>query len=251
MRSRPLRSERLEHAGLLLVCALALAAGGCVPPQLLAVRSGLDSLRAVVDTMVVRDAAAYRVLDETRREVAEQKDILLSTRAASGTTTRELFDQMSRLETRLEEVMGRFQQVTQRTGTGAGAPVTAAPDARQLYDQATQDLTQGRYALALQGYREYLRRFPSGENAGDAQYGAGECWFAEARYDSALTEYTRVEALPSAGDRLPSALYKRALCEDRLGRAADSRKTLEELVRRFPLSGEATLARERLGRAKR
>jgi len=40
----------------------------------------------VVDTLNARDEAALAVLRETRREVAEQRDILLSTRASSGTT---------------------------------------------------------------------------------------------------------------------------------------------------------------------
>ena len=49
------------------------------------------------------------------------------------------------------------------------------------------------------------------------------------------------------GDKVPAALYKLALSQDKLGKASDSKKTLEELVKRFPLSGEAQLARERLG----
>src|SRR5262249_11066771 len=79
---------------------------GCYPPQLLTLRSGLDSLRTVIDTMQVRDSLTYRVLLDTRREISEQRDVLLSTRATAGTTTKELFEQMSRLEARLEEVGG-------------------------------------------------------------------------------------------------------------------------------------------------
>ena len=108
-------------------------------------RTGLDSLRAVVDTMNARDSVAYRLLVETRKEMAEQRDILLSTRATTGSTTQEMFDQMGRLNGRLDEVMGRFQQMNQRV------PETTpkAANANQLYEQATQDLTQGRYSLAL------------------------------------------------------------------------------------------------------
>src|SRR5437867_1189874 len=60
------------------VAALALGAGlaalalvpGCYAPQLGLLRSGLDSLRTVVDTLVVRDSVAYRVLVDTRKQVA-------------------------------------------------------------------------------------------------------------------------------------------------------------------------------------
>jgi len=134
------------------------------------------------------------------------------------------------------------------TGSGAtGAPTGTGADPTQLYDQATADLTQGRYPMALTGYREFLRRFPDSDLADNAQYGAGECFFAQARFDSALVEYGHVTERWASGDRAPAALYKQGLCEERLGHSADSRKTFEDLVSRFPQSGEAQLARDRIG----
>ena len=232
--------------------SLALAATlaglpACMPPQLLTVRSGLDSLRTVVDTLVVRDSVAFRVLQDTRREIAEQRDILLSTRATTGSTTQELFEQMGRLEGKLDEVMGRFNQISQR------APVAepGAADPNQLYDQAAQDLTQGRYALALSGFQDFVQRFPASELADNAQYGIGECYFAQSKFDSAAVEYAKLDSLYPQGDKVPAALYKLALSQEKLGRASVAKKTLEDLIRRYPLAGEAQLARERLGTARR
>jgi tol-pal system protein YbgF len=203
----------------------------------------------VVDTLNVRDSVAFTLLRDTRREVAEQRDILLSTRATTGTTTQELFEQMGRLEGKLDEVMGRFQQISQRSSP----PMSSAQggDPNQLYDQASQDLTQGRYALALQGFREFLKRFPQSELGDNAQYGIGECFFAQSSFDSAAVEYERVETLYPKGDKVPAALYKLALCQERLNKKAASKETLEALVKRFPNSGEAQLAREKLGGTRR
>jgi tol-pal system protein YbgF len=179
--------------------------------------------------------------------LTEQRDILLSTRASTGTTTQELFEQMTRLEGKLNEVMSRFQQVSQRA-----TPATpAGSEMNQSYDQAALDLTQGRYGLALQGFRDFLRRFPTSELSDNAQYGVGECFFAQAAFDSAETEYAKVEASYPNGDKVPAALYKLALSRERLNKAAAARKTLEDLVKRYPNSGEAQLARERLGATQR
>ena len=227
--------------------ASGLLLSGCYAPQLGLLRSGLDSLRAVVDTISVRDSVTRLVLEGTRREVAEQRDILLSTRASAGTTTQELFDQMTRLEGKLDEVMGRFQQISQR----AAPPTPAGNEMGQLYDQAAQDLTQGRYGLALQGFREFLRRYPAVELSDNAQYGIGECFFAQSVFDSAEVEYGKVESGFPGADKAPAALYKLALSRDRQGKAAAAKKTLEDLVKRFPNSGEAQLARERLGGSQR
>jgi len=120
-----------------------------------------------------------------------------------------------------------------------------------MYDQAAQDLTQGRYDLALQGFREFVSRYPKAELADNAQYGVGESFFARSQFDSAAAEYARVEVQYPQGDKVPAALYKLALSQEKLGRPTDSRATLERLVRRFPLSGEAQLAKERLGGPRR
>jgi tol-pal system protein YbgF len=245
------RSSASQRAGgvlaAALLLALALPLGGCVAPQLALIQSGLDSLRTQVDTVQVRDAVSYRLLGDLRREMSEQRDILLSSRASSGSTTQDLFEQMGRLEGKLDEVMVRFNQIQQRAPQPAA---TAGPDPNQLYEQAAQDLTQGRYPLALQGFREYVLRFPTTDLADNAQYGAGECLFAQAQFDSAAIEYERIESLYPQGDRVPAGLWKLALCREKLGQAAQARKTFDELVKGFPLSGEAQLARDRLAKLK-
>jgi len=256
-------------AGLLLVSSLGTP--GCYTTQMTLLKSGLDSLRVQVDSMEVRDSVTARSLEDTRRELAEQRDVLLATRATSSSTQREAGETLGRLEGKLDHIMARFRIQSERQGparttdpassgtpaggtpgipvkSGAAATGAAAagPDPTQLYDQATQDLTQGRYPMALGNYREYLKRFPDDELADNAQYGVGECFFAQAQFDSALVEYNRVGARWPTGDRAPAALYKSGLCQDRLGRGAEARKTFENLVKRFPQSGEAQLARDRL-----
>jgi len=231
---------------------LVLAAGalpGCYTPRLVKMQASLDSLRMVVDTLQVRNQTSYELVTAMRADVAEQKDILLSTRATTGSTTQELFDQMGRLNERLGEALGRFTQQSQRQSTPGNSGPAGNPN--QVYDQASQDLTQGRYAIAIQGFRDFLRAFPTSELADNARYGAGEGFFALSQFDSAATEYGAVVRDHPNGDRAPAGLYKLALSEDKLGKSGDAKKHLEELVKRFPDSGEAQLARERLGSTKR
>ena len=268
----PLPRRRAFAALAALLLALALPVTGCVAPQLALLQSGLDSLRTQVDTLQVRDSVSYRLLADVRGELSAQRDILLSTRASSGSTTQELFEQMGRLEGKLDDVMHRFGDWAARTsssavagpalagaaaGAAAGGAATAAPgpaatgpaspDPTQLYDQATRDLTEGRYPLALQGYRDFLARYPNVELADNAQYGLGECYFAQAAFDSAAPAYELVGQRWPKGDRAAAALYTLGLCQEKLGRAAEARRTFQDLVTRFPGAGEAGLAREHLG----
>jgi len=248
-RDRP-RGTRPAALAALAACLVLGALPGCYAPQLMRLQSGLDSLRAVVDTITVRDSVTLATLRDTRSELAEQRDILLSTRATAGNTTREMYDAMQRLQDKLDEVMSRFTQTAERAAARA-TPPTADVNPAQLYEQATQDLTQGRYAMALQGFRDYVRRFADTDLADNAQYGAGESFFALAAFDSASTEYQRVVDAWPKGDKVPAALYKLGLSRDKLGDAAGSRRALDDLIKRFPNSGEAQLARERVGSARR
>ena len=260
-------------AGTLLVLVLLGSSAltpGCYTTQLGLMRSGLDSLRAEVDTMSARDSVTARTLADMRRDIAEQRDLMLSAQARQSSTQQELTDLMSRLDGRLEEVTSRFTKVAERAtagssrpplppgagtattlGAGADAGGTTAASPSQMFDIATRDLTEGRYPLALKGYRDFLSRYPDTELADNAQYGVGECFFAQAAFDSAAVEYAKVSQRWPKGDRAPASLYKLALSQERLGRSAESRKTFEDLVQRFPTSSEAGLARDRLGAAPR
>jgi len=242
-------ARREWRAAALAVAAALMVLPGCYAPQLAMLRSGQDSLRAQIDTLQARDEQSAAVIAAMRKEVADQRDILLSTRATAGSTTQEMFEQMEKLNTRLDEVLSRFNQVSQRSGTTTANPPTtpAAPDPNQLFDQATSDLTQGRYPLAVQEFREFVRRFPTSEMADNAQYGIGEGFFAEARFDSAAVEYARVGTDYPQGDKRPAALYKLGLSQEKLGDSAASKRTLQDLIKKYPQSGEAQLARERLG----
>jgi len=236
-----------------------LAASGCYAPQLLRLQGGLDSLRTQVDTLSVRDAVAWQTLSDTRRELDSQRDLLLSTRATSTSSAREVSEALARIDGMLEDVMAKLRISSERAAPSAPIGVPPAttpatpvgPTATTLYDQATQDLTMGRYAMALTGYRDLLARHATSDLADNAQYGVGECFFAQAAFDSAAVEYAKVDLQWPRSDRVPASLYKLALSQERLGRTAESRKTLEELVKRHPTANEAQLARDRIGIGKR
>lgn len=243
-----------------LVCIAALGTPGCFTAQMTLLKSGLDSLRTQVDAMSVRDSVSAQVVADTQRDLAEQKDLILSTRATATSTSRETAESLDRMEGKLDDIMARFRiaserqptrstspQPTQDSTVATAKPAGSAPNSTQLYDQATSDLTQGRYAMALGGYRTFLQKNPDADLADNAQYGAGECFFAQAKFDSALVEYKQVGTRWPNGDRAPAALYKVGLCQERLGRKDEAKQTFEDLVKRFPQSGEAQLARDRIG----
>ncbi len=139
-----------------------------------------------------------------------------------------------------------------------------AASAEETYQAAAADLSRGRYPLAVQGFREFLRRYPDSALADSAQYGIGEAYFSMARatagqgqaersrrdWEQAVLEFRKVSANYPRGSKVPTALYKEALALGELKQTAQAQARLQYLIDNFPQSAEAPLARERLAALK-
>ena len=139
-------------------------------------------------------------------------------------------------------------------------PATNALQPQDIYQAAYIDFSKGSYALAMAGFREFLRRYPDHALAGNAQYWIGESYLSQARaagnagqservaqdLESGVQEFRKVLANYPRSEKAPSALYKEALALIELKQPAVAQQRLEYLVVNFPQSEETPLARERL-----
>ena len=119
------RRSGLGVLALLVVCSLGTT--GCYTQQMTLLKSGLDSLRTQVAEMDAHDAVTARVLDDTRRELSEQRDLLISTKATASSTARETDETLARLEGKLDDIMAKFRIVTERAAARPGDSGTATP----------------------------------------------------------------------------------------------------------------------------
>ena len=142
----------------------------------------------------------------------------------------------------------------------ASRPTTNALQPQDIYQAAYLDFSKGSYALAIAGFREFLRRFPDQALAGAAQYWIGEAHVALARgyanagqapqateaLEQAVQEFRKVLANYPRSDKAPASLYKEALALLELKQTDAAQQRLQYLVETFPQSEESVLARERL-----
>ena len=139
-------------------------------------------------------------------------------------------------------------------------PTTNPLQPQDIYQAAYLDFSKGSYALAIAGFREFLRRFPDQALAGAAQYWIGEAHFSLARgyanagqsqqateaLEQAVQEFRKVLANYPRSDKAPASLYKEALVLLELKQPVVAQQRLQYLVDTFPQSEESALARERL-----
>lgn len=124
-------------------------------------------------------------------------------------------------------------------------------EAQRLYDSAYQDFVKGQYALALQGFTQYLQMQPASSLADNAQYWIGECYYSQKKYAEAIQAFQAVITKYPEGEKMASAMLKLAYAQITAGQTTSGKTNLEALIKRFPESNEAKLARTRLQELKR
>ena len=123
-------------------------------------------------------------------------------------------------------------------------PRESQVDPQELYDRAYLDLTKGNYDLAITRFSNYVRSFPETEQASNAQYWLGDCYYAKENYTRAAIEFHKILENYSTSARVPSALYNlvRSLVE--LGSDEQAERYRRELMEKYPNTKEAKWVEE-------
>ncbi len=119
-------------------------------------------------------------------------------------------------------------------------------NSQRLFDGSYADYSVGNYSLAIDGFGQYLRSFPKGTRAHEAQLYIGEALAWEKKDMDAVAAYDRVIADYPGSASVPMAYYKRGMAFYRLGETARARESYEAVLKQFPDSQQAVLAKQRL-----
>lgn len=190
---------------------------------------------ASLDTLKV---SLRRMERDRKKEAAELKadiDIRLE----------KMEEEIRNLSAKVDDLLGREER-TLRPRAEEPVPDTLFFSGEELYHQSHLDFTRGEYDLAIQGFRNYLQKFPNTELSDNAQYWIGECYYSKGEYDGAIEEFKKVEANYPAGNKVPAALYKIGLIYLKLGKKREGETYLRRVISSFPNSPEAKQAKEKL-----
>ena len=130
--------------------------------------------------------------------------------------------------------------------TGLEDRPDASASVEDTFSAAYADFAKGNFALALAGFQDFLKKYPSSELADNAQYWIADSYYAQGDFETAAAQFDVVVQKYPKGDRVPAALLKRALCLIEMNRTADGVVLLQHLIQTYPSSEEASLAKQRL-----
>lgn len=134
------------------------------------------------------------------------------------------------------------------------APAPAPPSAPEgtsagkAYDQALARQRAGDAQGAIQAFQGFLRQYPRHELAPNAQYWLGEAYFRASDYPNAVAAQQKLMVTYPDHLKVPDAMLILANAQNAAGDVAAARRTLEDLISRYPLSESADKAKSRLSK---
>jgi tol-pal system protein YbgF len=195
-------------------------------------------------------------VDSLNALVRKQTTAVYDERAGRNVRADELERQISALTADLRAAELEIAELKDRQAFGVGAPAgppgagqgapTEDASPRALYDAAYEDLMRGNHGLAVMGFQEVLEQYPTSQLADNALYWLGEAYYVQKDYKRALEHFRKVTDDYPKADKVPAAMLKVGFCEIELGRKSKARAALQELVKTYPNSEEAHLARDKL-----
>jgi tol-pal system protein YbgF len=120
---------------------------------------------------------------------------------------------------------------------GAGGQVATLPPTdspKDNYDLAYGYILRKDYALAEDGFRSFLRRYPSDRMAPEAQYWLGESLFQRQRYRDAAETFLNVSTKFESTAKAPDALLRLGQSLAALGEKEAACASFGEVLRKYP-----------------
>jgi TolA-binding protein len=127
-----------------------------------------------------------------------------------------------------------------------GAAIGQSP--QKMYDSALSDYMAGQYDIAVLGFQEFIKAFPKSELADDAQVRICNAYLNANKDRAAADACDLAIRTYAGGNAIPEAYYRKGLALANLKDLAGARDAWDTVIKNFPDSSEAALAKQGLER---
>jgi len=169
-----------------------------------------------------------------------------------------LSNRVANLDNKLSDISSAVRTLSQPPSAppppASGAPPAAgaAPippagtSAESLWLNAFRDYSSGKDDLAMMEFNDYLKYFPTAENAASAQYYVGQLYNRAKMYDDAVQAFDAVLERYPDNPKTPDALYGKADALAHGNHKAEAAAEFKDFLARFPTHSLARNAQDQL-----
>jgi tol-pal system protein YbgF len=239
-------------------------------PRIDSNQTNIDNLRRELIFLKEQNSQLRREIEELKKPFSEHDVEIKQNRADFATQLSELTQRLETLQSQIEDTNYRLTAFVERNqqtpmrqpisddftsqpdSTNADSTVTTTEPpsgvdrSREIYNTAYRDLNRGNYQLALQSFRQFLQQYPNMDLSDNAQYWIGEILYDQGRFTAAIAEFEKVVKWYREGDKVSASLLKIGYSYLSMQEVEQGKLYLEEVIRDFPDSREANLAKGRI-----
>jgi tol-pal system protein YbgF len=210
------------------------------------------------------DAEARQQITDLKKEYEQKLDTQAKAQLELATQIMGLREELARLRGMIETLHYESEQSKKRqqdfyldldnrlrnleASVGASRPESSGDPAAEnrVFDSALNLFKGGKYKEAATAFAAFVAEYPESELAPNAQFWLGNAWYAQNKCKEAIDAQAIVASRWPDSARAPDALLAIANCQRDWGNNAASRRTLGELVSKYPASQSAIQAKQRL-----
>ncbi|MDR1890014.1 MAG: tol-pal system protein YbgF [Zoogloeaceae bacterium] len=204
----------------------------------------------IIDLKTATDAR-IETLTQAQLELATQlmglREDISRLRGEIETLQYENEQAKKRLQDLYLDLDSRLSPLESRDSAGSGALLSADPVAEnKAYENALDQFRAGKYPAAASAFAAFVQSYPNSDMAPNAQFWLGNAWYAQRQCSQAIDAQLVVTTRWPDSARAPDALLAIANCQRDAGNTTAARRTLINLVEKYPDSQAAIQAKQRL-----
>ncbi len=191
-----------------------------------------------------------RSLLELNSQLENQRAELARLRGHDEQLLRDVAELQQRLKEGSQGLDERLRRLEPQQVAVDGRTVTVEPEEKRAYDDALAVLRAGEFDKAAAELAGFVKRFPDSGLLDSARFWLGNAQYGRRNYRDAIASFRALIASTPDHPRVPEALLAVANCQVETKDVKGARRTLDDLIKRFPNTEAAGAARERLASLK-
>lgn len=226
-----------------------------------------EARRAILDLRQKVDISQQRVTEDFKKinddnaqfrrsllDLSNQIEILRAEMATLRGQNEQLTKSISDMQRTQKDVASSVEQRLSKVEPGKvtvdGREFAAEPAEKQEFEIALATLRKGDFLAAQTSFTSLMKRYPDTGYKASALFWLANSQYALRDYRSAVTNFRALVTADPAHIRAPEALLSMANCQVELKDTKSARKTLEDLLKAYPETEVASVAKERLSKLK-
>ena len=226
-----------------------------------------EARKAILDLRQKVDAQQQRNVEELKKanddnaqlrrsvlDLSNQIEVLRADLAKLRGQDEQLAREVAELQRKQKDmtqgVDERLRKFEPSKVTVDGKEFVAGPAETRDFDLALAALRKSDFAGAQTAFTDFINRNPASGYRPSALFWLGNAQYALRLYKEAVVNFKSVVALASDHLRAPEAALSIANCQIELKDTASARKTLNDLIKVYPQSEAASVAKDRLTKLK-